>query len=44
MKLDDAIKLLNSFIIQGSIPEPIKLAKLISHAYLNTIYDIKKKE
>ena len=42
MKLDDAIKLLNSFIIQGSIPEPIKLAKLISHAYLNTIYNINK--
>ncbi len=42
IKLDDAIKLLNSFIIQGSIPEPIKLAKLISHAYLNTIYDINK--
>ena len=42
IKLDDAIKLLNSFIIQGSIPEPIKLAKLISHAYLNTIYNINK--
>jgi endonuclease V-like protein UPF0215 family len=42
MKLDDAIKLLNSFIIQGSIPEPIKLAKLVSHAYLNTIYNINK--
>lgn len=42
IKLDDAIKLLNSFIIQGSIPEPIKLAKLISHAYLNTTYDTNK--
>jgi hypothetical protein len=39
IKLDDAIKLLNSFLIQGSIPEPIKLAKMISRAYLNTIYD-----
>ena len=44
IKIDDASKLLNSFLIQGSIPEPIKLAKLISHAYLNTIYDIKKTE
>lgn len=39
IKLDDAIKLLNSFLIQGSIPEPIKLAKMISRAYLNTTYD-----
>lgn len=39
IKLEDATKLLNSFLIQGSIPEPIKLAKLISHAYLNTTYD-----
>lgn len=37
IKIDDAIKLLNSFLIQGSIPEPIKLAKMISHAYFNTI-------
>ena len=38
IKIDDASKLLNSFLIQGSIPEPIKLAKMISHAYLNTTY------
>jgi endonuclease V-like protein UPF0215 family len=36
--LDDAVKLLNSFLLQGSIPEPIKLAKIISRAYLNTLY------
>ena len=38
IKLDDAVKLLNSFLLQGSIPEPIKLAKIISRAYLNTLY------
>jgi endonuclease V-like protein UPF0215 family len=38
IKLDDAEKLLNSFLLQGSIPEPIKLAKIISRAYLNTLY------
>jgi endonuclease V-like protein UPF0215 family len=37
IKLQDAVKLLNSFLLQGSIPEPIKLAKIISRAYLNTI-------
>lgn len=37
IKLEDAIKLINSFLLQGSIPEPIKLAKIISRAYLNTI-------
>ncbi len=42
INLDDALKLLNAFLIQGSIPEPIKLAKLISHAYLNTIDNINK--
>jgi uncharacterized protein len=39
IKHEDAIKLLNSFLIQGAIPEPIKLAKIISHAYLKTIKD-----
>jgi uncharacterized protein len=38
IKLDDAVNLLNSFLLQGSIPEPIKLAKIISRAYLNTLY------
>ena len=37
IKLEDAVKLINSFLIQGSIPEPIKLAKLISRAYLKSI-------
>lgn len=37
IKLDDAVRLLNSFLIQGSIPEPIKIAKIISRAYLNTL-------
>ena len=37
IKVEDAVKLLNSFLLQGSIPEPIKLAKIISRAYLNTI-------
>jgi uncharacterized protein len=37
IKLEDAVKLINSFLLQGSIPEPIKLAKIISRAYLNTI-------
>jgi uncharacterized protein len=37
IKLEDAIKLINSFLLQGSVPEPIKLAKIISRAYLNTI-------
>ena len=37
IKLEDALKLINSFLIQGSIPEPIKLAKLISRAYLKSI-------
>lgn len=37
IKLEDAVKLLNSFLIQGSIPEPIKLAKIISRAYLKTM-------
>jgi endonuclease V-like protein UPF0215 family len=37
IKLEDAVRLLNSFLLQGSIPEPIKLAKIISRAYLNTI-------
>ncbi|MGE3858609.1 MAG: DUF99 family protein [Nitrososphaeraceae archaeon] len=34
INLEDAIKLLNSFLLQGAVPEPIKLAKMISHAYL----------
>jgi uncharacterized protein len=38
IKLDDAVRLLNSFLIQGSIPEPIKVAKIISRAYLNKNY------
>lgn len=37
IELADAIKLLNSFLIQGAIPEPIKIAKLISNAYLDTL-------
>lgn len=37
IKLEDAVRLLNSFLIQGSIPEPIKLAKIISRAYLKTL-------
>lgn len=37
IKLEDAVKLLNSFLIQGSIPEPIKLAKIIARAYLKTM-------
>ena len=35
INLEDSIKLLNSFVLQGAVPEPIKLAKLISHAYVN---------
>ena len=37
IELSEAVKLLNSFLIQGSIPEPIKIAKLISHAFLKVI-------
>lgn len=37
IKLEDAARLLNSFLIQGSVPEPIKLAKIISRAYLKTL-------
>ena len=37
IRLEDAVRLLNSFLIQGSIPEPIKLAKIISRAYLKTL-------
>ena len=34
INLEDSIKLLNSFLLQGAVPEPIKLAKIISHAYI----------
>jgi endonuclease V-like protein UPF0215 family len=37
ISLEDAVKLLNSFLIQGSVPEPIKLAKIISRAYLKSL-------
>ncbi|HYJ01502.1 MAG TPA: DUF99 family protein [Nitrososphaeraceae archaeon] len=37
ISLEDAVRLLNSFLIQGSVPEPIKLAKIISRAYLKTL-------
>ena len=37
ISLQDAVKLLNSFLIQGSVPEPIKLAKIISRAYLKSL-------
>ena len=37
IRLEDAVRLLNSFLIQGSVPEPIKLAKIISRAYLKTL-------
>jgi endonuclease V-like protein UPF0215 family len=34
INLEETIRLLNSFLLQGAVPEPIKLAKIISHAYL----------
>jgi endonuclease V-like protein UPF0215 family len=37
ISLEDSVKLLNSFLIQGSVPEPIKLAKIISRAYLKSL-------
>jgi uncharacterized protein len=37
INLEDAVRLINSFLVQGAVPEPIKLAKIISRAYLNTL-------
>lgn len=37
IELFDSIRILDSFTIQGAIPEPIKIAKILSRAYLATI-------
>ncbi len=34
---NDTIKALNKFLLQGSVPEPIRIAKLIARAYLRFI-------
>ncbi|MGD1835551.1 MAG: DUF99 family protein [Nitrososphaeraceae archaeon] len=39
---DDASNLINSFIIQGSIPEPIRIAKLCAKAFLKYQQILKK--
>jgi endonuclease V-like protein UPF0215 family len=35
LTLSDSIILLNYFTLQGSVPEPIRIAKLIARAYVN---------
>jgi endonuclease V-like protein UPF0215 family len=35
INLREAINLVNSFLLQGAVPEPIKLAKIISHACIH---------
>jgi endonuclease V-like protein UPF0215 family len=35
LTLSDSIILLNYFTLQGSVPEPIRIAKLVARAYVN---------
>ncbi len=34
LDIEDARRIINKFLLQGSIPEPIRVAKLIARAFL----------
>ena len=36
ISIEDSINVINAFLIQGAIPEPVRLAKMIARAYLRS--------
>ena len=37
INIEDTVRVIDAFLLQGAIPEPIKLAKIISKAYLKFV-------